>query len=316
MANKTGKALGLLSAKTTDKFLDMVIANAPFLKLCTAPKVDLPIGTYPVVNMAQYKTRGFTNAHNAEGGRQSVATLQHLNGADVSYNVKELVLPLVIPDSYAEDMGTNPEKIAEMFAKIFAKDLVQLFINGDTELEAAGEVPTDREVMLKILDGFVKQMVAGSKTVTYGATETTVQKKIIKLINGCPDDFLVNPDSKLLISPTDMNLLWEEATTTKPIIKERDGKLYFRGKYELVEISGLAQNTIIFGDLTGLLTPLSREVYLETQRYPEARGTKAVLTARVDCVIHPFINAKILVAASESSSGAGGSGGNDGSGGD
>lgn len=294
---KEGKNIGLLSAKTVDKFLDMVIKNAPILGLCTCPKVDLPIGTYPVVSMAQYKTRGFSNAHNNTTGRQTVATLQNLNAADVSYNVKELVLPLVIPDSYAEDMGTTPEKIAEMFAKIFAKDLSEMILVGDTELEPeVPETPTDREIMLAILDGIKKQMTSAGNTVTYGDTENTVSKKIIKLINGCPDDYLVNPASKIFISPTDMNLLWDEVTTTKPIIKERDGKLYFRGKYELMEIAGLPQNCILFGDLTGLLVPLSREAYLETQRYPEARGTKAVLSVRMDCVIHPYINLRMLVA--------------------
>ncbi|GAB1366018.1 hypothetical protein MASR1M36_08890 [Candidatus Cloacimonadaceae bacterium] len=297
---KEGKNLGLLSAKTVDKFLDMVIANAPLLGLCTCVKVDLPIGTYPVVSMAQYKTRGFSNAHNNSGGRQTVATLQNMNAADVSYNVKELVLPLVIQDSYAEDMETTPEKIAEMFAKIFGKDLSALILNGDSELEPVdAENPTDQEIMLAILDGFLKQMNAMGKTVTYGDSETTVSKKIIKLINGCPDDYLVNPDSKIFISPSDMNLLWDEVTTTKPLIKERDGKLYFRGKYELVEVSGLPQNCILFGDLTGLLVPLSREVYLETQRYPEARGTKAVLSARIDCQVHPYINMRMLVEEPE-----------------
>jgi hypothetical protein len=300
---KEGKNLGLLSAKTVDKFLDMVIKNAPILGLCTCPKVDLSIGTYPVVSMAQYKTRGFSNAHNNSSGRQTVATLQNLNAADVSYNVKELVLPLVIPDSYAEDMGTTPEKMAEMFAKIFAKDISELVLVGDTELEPAGETATDREIMLTILDGLQKQMTAAGNTVTYGATETTVTKKIIKLISGCPDDYLVNPDSKIFISPTDMTLLWDESSTTKPIIKERDGKLYFRGKYELMEIAGLPQNCILFGDMTGLLVPLSREAYLETQRYPEARGTKAVLSVRVDCVIHPYINLRMLVAEPEEPAG-------------
>lgn len=300
---KEGKNLGLLSAKTVDKFLDMVIKNAPILGLCTCPKVDLPIGTYPVVSMAQYKTRGFSNAHNNSTGRQTVATLQNLNAADVSYNVKELVLPLVIPDSYAEDMGTTPEKMAEMFAKIFAKDISELVLVGDTELEPAGETATDREIMLTILDGIQKQMTSAGNTVTYGSTETTVTKKIIKLISGCPDDYLVNPDSKIFISPTDMTLLWDESSTTKPIIKERDGKLYFRGKYELMEIAGLPQNCILFGDMTGLLVPLSREAYLETQRYPEARGTKAVLSVRVDCVIHPYINLRMLVAEPEEPAG-------------
>jgi hypothetical protein len=297
---KEGKNLGLLSAKTVDKFLDMVIQNAPILGLCTCPKVDLPIGTYPVVSMAQHKTRGFSNAHNATDGRQTVATLQNLNAADVSYNVKELVLPLVIPDSYAEDMGTTPEKMAEMFAKIFANDLSEMVLNGDVQLlPVIPETPTDQELMLMILDGLVKQMTAGRKTVTFGATEDTVAKKLIKLLNGCPDGYLVNPASKIFISPTDMNLLWDEVTTSKPLIKERDGKLYFRGKYELMEIAGLPQNCILFGDMTGLLIPLSREAYLETQRYPEARGTKAVLSVRLDCQVHPFINMRMLVAEGE-----------------
>ncbi|MCK9309107.1 MAG: hypothetical protein PHY48_14025 [Candidatus Cloacimonetes bacterium] len=300
MAKKEGKMIGLLSAATVEKFLDMVIQNTPILKYVTCPKVDLPSGSYPVVNMAQYKTRGFSNAHNSTGGRKTVATLQELNAADVSYNLKELVLALVVQDSYVDDMATTPEKVAEMFAKVFAKDLSQVLINGDTELEPVdAENLTDRELTLAILDGLVKQMTEAEKTVTYGDTETTVSKKIIKLISGSPDDYIANPDSKIFISPTDMNLLWDEVTTTKPIIKERDGALYFRGKYELVEIAGLAQNCILFGDMTGLLAPLGREVYLETQRYPEARGFKGVLSCRIDCNIHPYINMRMLVAEPE-----------------
>jgi len=195
-------------------------------------------------------------------------------------------------------MDTTPEKIAEMFAKIFAKDLSELIINGDTELEQS-EPATDKEQMLVILDGLAKQLLEGGKTVSYSETENTVSKKIVKLINGSPDDYLANPASKIFISPTDMNLLWDEMTTTKPILKERDGKLYFRGKYELVEIAGLAQNCILFGDMTGLLVPLSREVYLETQRFPEARGWKAVLSTRIDCNIHPYINMRMLAEEPE-----------------
>lgn len=304
MAKKDGKAIGLLSPKTVEKFLDMVIANAPVLGLCTCPKVDLPAGTYPVVSMAQYKTRGFSNAHNSSGGRQTVATLENMNAADVSYNVKELVLPLLIQDSYAEDMESSPEKIAEMFAKAFAKDLNQVLLNGDVDLEPVNpEALTDKEKTLIVLDGLIKQMNDGGNTVTYGDTENTVNKKILKLVNGCPDDYIANPDSKLFISPTDMNLLWDEATTSKILIKERDGKLYFRSKYELVEIAGLPQNCILFGDISGMLVPLSREVFLETQRYPEARGTKAVLTCRVDCQVHPFINMRMLVAEPEAPAG-------------
>ncbi len=301
---KDGKAIGLLSPKTVDKFLDMVIANAPILGLCTCPKVDLPTGTYPVVSMAQYKTRGFSNAHNSSGGRQTVATLENMNAADVSYNVKELVLALLIQDSYAEDMESSPEKIAEMFAKAFAKDLSQVLLNGDVDLEPVNpEALTDKEKTLIVLDGLIKQMSEAGNTVSYGDTENTVNKKIIKLVNGCPDDYIANPDSKLFISPTDMNLLWDEASTSKILIKERDGKLYFRSKYELVEIAGLPQNCILFGDISGMLVPLSREVFMETQRYPEARGTKAVLTCRVDCQVHPYINMRMLVAEAEAPEG-------------
>lgn len=300
MAKKDGKMIGLLSPATVDKFLDMVIQNTPILKYVTCPKVELPTGSYPVVSMAQYKTRGFSNAHNSTGGRKTVATLQELNAADVSYNLKELVLALVVQDSYVDDMATTPEKMAEMFAKVFAKDLSQLLINGDTELILADEDnPTDRELTLMILDGLLKQMSGDGKVVTYGSSENDVSKKIVKLISGCPDDYVANPDSKIFISPTDMTLLWGEVTTTKPLIKERDGGLYFRGKYELVEIAGLPQNCILFGDMTGLLAPLGREVYLETQRYPEARGYKGVLSVRLDCNIHPYINMRMLVAEPE-----------------
>lgn len=297
MADVDKKALGLLSPATTDKFLDMVIENAPILKMCTCPKVDLPVGTYPVVTVAPYKTRSFTTAHTS-AGRQGVAGLQDLVGTDISYSVKELVLALKIPDSYAEDMGTTTEKIAEMFAKMFAKDLHEAILNGDTALKPATPgSPTDHESVKLILDGLLKQLKGFTvpKTVMYGQNDSTVMKKILALVNGSPNDFLVNQNSKIFISPSDMNTLWDESTTTKPIIKERDGKLYFRGKYELIEIANLGTNSILFGDMTGLLVPMAREVYLEKQRYPEARGWKAVLSVRLDVKVHPHINLRLGV---------------------
>ena len=298
MADK--KKIGILSAKTTEKFLDMVIENAPLLKLVTVARVTLPTGTYPVVTMAQNKTRGFTNAHNNSTGRQTIATLQSLNAADVNYSVKELVLPLLLQDSYTEDMESTPEKVAEMFAKVFAKDVQKMAIAGDVDIEPAEEgAPTDEETMLAVLDGMVKQMVTLGATVEYTDAENTVNKKLMKLLKGCPDDFLANPDSKVYISPTDMNTLWDEAVTTKTLIKERDGRLYFRGKYEFVEVPGLAEGCILFGDMTGVLVVLMRDVTLETQRYPEARGTKAVLSTRVDVVVHPFVNMRMLVPEPE-----------------
>jgi hypothetical protein len=295
MADIDRKALGILSPATADKFLDMVIANAPILQMCTCPKVDLPVGTYPVVTVAPYKTRSFTTAHTS-AGRQGVASLQDLSAADISYSVKELVLALKIADSYAEDMGTSTESIAEMFAKMFAKDLHEVIINGDTSLTPATQgSPTDQESVKLMLDGLLTQLKGFTvpKTVMYGQNDNTVMKKILTLVNGCPNDYLVNPNSKIYISPSDMNTLWDESTTTKPIIKERDGKLFFRGKFELVEIANLGTNSILFGDMTGLLVPLVREVYLEKQRYPEARGWKAVLSVRADVKVHPYINMRL-----------------------
>ena len=296
------RPVGLLSSVSAEKFLDMVIANSPILQLCTAPKVDIPIGTYPVVSMAAYKTRGFSNAHNATTGRQTVATLQNLSAADISYNVKELVLAVNLPDSYAEDMGTTPEAIAEMFAKIYAKDLNDLLLNGDTSLTPAIEnSPTDRETVLTILNGLITQLIAKGKTSAYTSSQNTINKRIVKLLDDSPADFLVNPASKIYISPADMNALWAEVDATKPIVTHRDGKLYFRGKYEIQELLHVPANHILFGDMTGLLVPLSREVWLETQRFPEARGTKAVLSSRIDCQIHPFINMNMSIPPAASS---------------
>ena len=181
------KMTGLLSPVTTDAFLDLVIQNTPILQEVTAVPVSLAVGTYPTVAGARYKTRGYAAT---QTGRQTVAPLTNLTQNDVQFSMTELVLPLVIQDSYLEDLGSNEDevgqKVAEMIAKLFAKDLQFLVINGDT---AATGTASDKLTLQKTLNGLVKQLDSASMTSPWVAADNTVMKKLNKLVSGCPESF-------------------------------------------------------------------------------------------------------------------------------
>ncbi len=283
------KPMGILSPKSADKFLDLVIENTPILQLVTPAKVNNPVATYPTVAGASYKTRGYGVT---SSDRQTVATLNNLTQNDVSYSLKELVLALVIQDSYVEDMESDPNKIAEMVAKVFAKDLQFLIINGDT----AHTGSTDIDLVWKILNGIVKQLTTNGLTCPWlTASDTTIAKKLNKLVAGAPDDLLANPATKIYICPSDYTLLWDDVMTNNKTIAIRDGKIWYRG-LELVELNTLPTNRPIIGDMSNILVPIGREVSMEVQRYPEARGYKCVLSVRLDVNQYPNANLRILAA--------------------
>ncbi|MDP3114162.1 MAG: hypothetical protein Q8M98_05220 [Candidatus Cloacimonadaceae bacterium] len=284
------KPTGLLSPKSTDKFLDLVILNTPILQAVTPAKVSEAVATYPTVAAALYKTRGFTTAHSG-AGRQGVATLTNLTGTDVSYSLKELVLALVIQDSYVEDMDTDPEKIAELIAKVYAKDLQYLIINGDVTETGT----TDQLTVRKILNGIVKQLTDNSLTCPWAAGDTTIIKKLGKLVAGAPDDVIANPNTKIFLAPTDYTLLWDDVMTNNKTVAIRDGRVWFRG-LEIIDQPLLPANRPIVGDMTNFLVPMGREIMIEAQRYPEARGFKCVLSSRIDVNQYPNANLRILAA--------------------
>ncbi len=283
------KPLGLLSPKSADKFIDLVMDNTPVLKYVTPAKVVEPVATYPALAMAAYKTRGYSVS---SADRQTVAALNNLTQTDVSYSLKECVLAIILQDSYVEDNDSDAEKIATMVAKMFAKDLQYMVVNGDTSVSLS----TDQTYVKKILDGIVKQLTTNSLTCAWlSASDTTIAKKLNKLIIGAPDDVLVQPNTKIYIAPADYSALWDDINTNNRTIAVRDGRLWLRG-FELVELNTLPANRPIIGDLSNFLVPIGREVYLEAQRYPEARGFKVVLSVRLDVNQYPAANLRILAA--------------------
>jgi hypothetical protein len=288
------KMTGLLSPVTTDAFLDLVIQNTPILQEVTAVPVSLAVGTYPTVAGARYKTRGYAAT---QTGRQTVAPLTNLTQNDVQFSMTELVLPLVIQDSYLEDLGSNEDevgqKVAEMIAKLFAKDLQFLVINGDT---AATGTASDKLTLQKTLNGLVKQLDSASMTSPWVAADNTVMKKLNKLVSGCPESLLAVPAAKIYMSPGDYTSLWDDVVNNNKLLAVRDGQIWYR-KMPVVEIEEHPTGRPIVGDMSNLFVPLKREVYLEWQRYPEARGVKVVLSCRADVKLYPNANLRILAAS-------------------
>jgi hypothetical protein len=258
----------LLSKKSADRFIEIMVENSPVLKKISFATLSMPVCEYPLLGISRYKTRGIA--------RNSVASLVNPTDVTISFNCKEVVLPLVIPDSYAEDMNTSQEKIANYVARVFGLDMQYLFLAGDT----ANEGTADKDLLAKTLDGLVKQVTASGNTVDYPADATPLDKLKL-LIKALPDNALADPKLEIWIGSSDYTDLWDSIANNSAdkALLMKDNKIYYRSK-EVVEVPELSK--IIVLNPEHVAAGIVRDMTIETQRYPEARGNKVVLSARVD----------------------------------
>ena len=260
--------MGTLQKKSADKFIELMVESTPLLKLISFTTMSDPISSYPLLTLSRYKTRPI--------GRNTVASLQNVGDIMINFNAKEVVLPLVIPDSYIEDMESSHEKVANYIAKVFGMDMQYLFINGD--MDATGS--DDKTSLRKALNGITKQIATAGKTVDY-PTAATELEKIKILVKALPETTLADPDLKILIGSSAYTSLWDEIANnsdSKALLMQ-NGVIKYRGK-EVIEIPELSKITIINpGHIAG---GICRDISIEKQRYPEARGSKVVCSARVD----------------------------------
>jgi hypothetical protein len=259
----------LLSKASADRFIEIMVENNPILKLISFEKLNDPVCSYPLLQLSRYKTRSVA--------RNTVATLVNVSDVTISFNAKELVLPLVIPDSYIEDMKSSHEKVANYAARVFGLDLAYLFMNGDTTAEGA----TDKILLQKSLDGVVKQLTDAAVTVDYAAGSTPLDK-IKAIFEELDDNTLADPELKIFIGSSAYTTLWDIIAndSDKKALFLRDGKIVYRGNKEVVEIPELSKIIVMNPGL--IAGGMCRDINLEVQRYPEARGNKVVLSCRVD----------------------------------
>lgn len=286
----------LISGISTDKFLEIMQNAAPFLKEISFNKADSPTGSYPIPSLARYKSRMMS-------GRNQVANLTNMNDYTINWNLKEIVLATIIPDSYVEDSKTSGKKIANYIGNIFGLDLQYLFLNGDTETDLsslAGEA-LDKATLAKSLDGIVK--IIKNKvghSINYAKTATMVDK-INNIIKAMPDNAIYDPEMKIYVGSTQFTQLWNEITTDsakKALLLTKDNKISIRQK-EVIEIPELSKIMVI--NPKHIVGSLGRNMNIETQRYPEARASKVVLSARIDLdaiTEHAYIEGSEEVAES------------------
>lgn len=257
-----------LSKQSTDKFIEIMVENSPVLKKISFSKLSTPVCEYPLLQLSRYKTRGV--------GRNTVATLQNPADVTISFNCQEVVLPLIIPDSYAEDMGTSQAKIANYVARVFALDLQYLFLAGDVDATGAG----DKEQLQKTMDGLVKQITSSTNTVDYPANATPLEK-IKLLIKALPDNALADPKLEIWIGSAEYTELWDQIAnnSAEKALLMKDNKIFYRAK-EVIEMPELSK--IVVMNPEHIAAGIVRDISIEQQRYPEARGNKVVLSARVD----------------------------------
>lgn len=266
--------MALLKKQSTDKFIELMVESTPFLKLISFVQLNEPVCSYPLVTLARYKTRGVS--------RTQVAALQNVGETMINFSTKELVIPLVIPDSYIEDMNSNHTKVADYVAKVFAQDLQYLFLNGDTEEKGT----TDEALLRKVMDGVTTQLIAASKEVDY-AEDATNLEKINTLVSALPDTALADPNLKVLIGSSAYTELWNEIAgdSVAKSLYLVNGVIKVRGKIEVIEVPELSKIIVI--NPAHIAGGICRDINIEVQRYPEARGNKVVGSCRVDLQVVP-----------------------------
>jgi len=257
-----------LQKKSADKFIEIMKENTPLLKLISFVTMNDPVSSYPLLTLNRFKTRPVN--------RKEVATIQNVSDVMINFNAKELVLPIVIPDSYIEDMQSSHEKVANYVARIFGMDLQYLFLNGNV----ASTGTDDKSLLARTMNGIVPQIRESGKTVTMPANASELEK-IKTLIANTPDIALADPDLKILIGTSAYTSLWHSIATNSAdkALLLHNGKVIYRGK-EVVEIPELEKIVLINPE--HIVGGICRDITIEQQRYPEARGNKVVCSARVD----------------------------------
>jgi len=257
-----------LQKKSADKFIEIMKENTPLLKLISFVTMNDPVSSYPLLTLNRFKTRPVN--------RKEVVALQNVNDIMINFNAKEVVLPLVIPDSYIEDMNTGHERIANYVARVFGLDLQYLFINGN--VSATGT--DDKAQLQRTMNGIVQQIRTAAKTVTMQANATELTK-IEALFKAIDDIYLADPNLKILIGTSAYTSLWHQIATnsSQKALLMNNGTIRYRGK-EVIEIPELEKIVVINPD--HIVGGICRDITIEQQRYPEARGNKVVCSARVD----------------------------------
>ena len=259
----------LLTPQSTDKFIEIIKENTPLLKRINFVKLNDPICSYPLLTLSRFKTRPV--------GRKEIAELKPVNDFPVNFSAKEVILPLLIPDSYVEDMNSNHEKIANYVAKVFGMDFQYMIVNGD--MSATGT--DDKATLTKTLDGVVKQIKTADRVITV-APETTAMGRVKALVDKLDATTLADPALEIWVGQQTYTQIWDDIATkqSKNTLFMKDGKIYYRGRLEIVEIPELDEIIAINPD--HVIAGLCRDITLETQRHPEGRGNKVVVSARVD----------------------------------
>ena len=257
-----------LSKKSADKFIEILIDKTPLLKLINFVVMNDPVSSYPLLTLGRFKTRAVN--------KNQVAALQNPGEIMINFNAKELVLPLIISDSYIEDMQSNHERVANYVARAFGLDLQYLFVCGDTNSGGG----TDKEQLAAAMDGIQTQLVNAGKFQLFDPAKSVLEM-IKELFTNMPDLAVADPDLKILIGTRMFTSLWDSIATRsadKALLIKGD-KIMYRGK-EVIEVPDMSGIVIINPE--HIVAGLCRDISIEQQRYPEARGNKVVCSARVD----------------------------------
>lgn len=260
---------GQLSPESAEKFIALMVENVPLFKAIHTFPAAGSTGSHPLLNVGLNKTRVIA--------RGTAATLVNAAEISLSYTLKEAVLPIVIPDSFVEDVDGDPDKIAEQVAIAYGSDLQVLLMCGDTAHSGSG----DYHDMVVGMDGLIKKLTAygsGSQAINCSGA-STVAGKLKLLMAGTADHLLADPARAFLVSPSNFTSLWDEHQTTKTLLKEVNGEIYYRG-CKVIQIPGVTK--IVFANPKHIIVPIKRDIFVEHQRYPEARGYKTVVSSRTD----------------------------------
>ena len=274
----------VLGAKAAKKFIHLVAGSTAFLESITVKPTVSPSGNVRIMDMQNY---GLTLTT-----RYNQVSFDYDQGFNIPFAVKELVYPTILSDSDLEDMEIDPanmekmsgeggKAIAEMLAKIYALDLQDIALNGDTELALVADPSTPaeyRQNMLRQMDGYIEKLDDDSRIIK-SATHDTIKKEIAALYEVYADDDLITSATRLWMGQADYLAAWKAVTSTTKDLIIKDQKLYYITT-PIVPISRM--NHLIIGDPAAMQIRVKNDPSIETDRSLEHRGFKYLLATKAD----------------------------------
>lgn len=268
---------GKLNPEQSDKFIDYMVDNSPFMKDIQTIKMSGPEYDLDFIGVSSRIIRKGQEA-TAPTNQAGVTTLTK------RLTSTEIILPQDISFSFLEDnieRGNAEDHIAKLLATQFGNDVCDLAINGDTT--ASG----DDEDFLKIGDGFIKKAKASLAVHVFDTNASVDYKGVVfgGMLDKLPNKHKVNlGELRYYVSPNVASAYIEQLTTRQTAWADellQTGKLPQYKGVTIFPVQYWPDDCIILTPRKNLATGVQRYFTFDRERNPRKRIIEFTMTSRI-----------------------------------